>query len=39
LRDCGRLGGIAAAEIIQHYGARPQADLRGLVAESGITLK
>ena len=39
LRDCGRLGGIAAAEIIQHYGARPQADLTGLVAESGITLK
>jgi fructokinase len=28
LRDCGRLGSIAAAEIISHYGARPEADLR-----------
>ncbi|MDA0340379.1 MAG: adenosine kinase [Proteobacteria bacterium] len=27
---CGRLGGIAAAEIIGHYGARPEADLKAL---------
>ena len=29
---CGRLGSIAAAEVIGHYGARPEADLRRLVA-------
>lgn len=28
LRDCARMGTIAAAEVIEHYGARPQADLR-----------
>ncbi|MEA2744062.1 MAG: hypothetical protein QOG25_2433 [Acetobacteraceae bacterium] len=31
LEICGRMGGIAAAEIISHYGARPQADLRKLM--------
>lgn len=30
--DCARIGGIAAAEIISHVGARPEADLRALVA-------
>jgi sugar/nucleoside kinase (ribokinase family) len=29
---CGRLGSIAAAEIISHYGARPTSDLRKLAA-------
>ncbi len=29
---CGRMGSIAAAEVISHYGARPQADLRKLAA-------
>ncbi|WP_129794257.1 adenosine kinase [Sphingosinicella sp. CPCC 101087] len=28
-----RLGAVAAAEVISHYGARPEADLRALVAE------
>ena len=28
---CGRMGSIAAAEVISHYGARPEADLRALV--------
>jgi sugar/nucleoside kinase (ribokinase family) len=28
-----RLGAIAAAEVISHYGARPEADLRALAAE------
>jgi len=28
-----RIGAIAAAEVISHYGARPEADLRALVAE------
>lgn len=30
---CGRIGGICAAEIISHIGARPEADLKKLVAE------
>ncbi len=29
---CGRLGSIAAAEVIGHYGARPLADLKALAA-------
>jgi sugar/nucleoside kinase (ribokinase family) len=29
---CGRMGSIAAAEVISHYGARPAADLKALVA-------
>ena len=30
LEDSLRLGAIAAAEVIQHYGARPEADLKAL---------
>jgi len=30
LATCGRLGSLAAAEIISHYGARPRADLRAM---------
>ena len=33
LQDCLRLGSICAAEIISHYGARPEASLEALVAE------
>ena len=33
LRDSLRMGAIAAAEVISHYGARPEADLKALVAE------
>ncbi len=33
---CARLGGLAAAEVIQHYGARPQANLRDLAAQCGM---
>jgi len=32
LADCARLGGICAAEIISHIGARPEADLAELAA-------
>ncbi len=32
LPECGRWGSIAAAEVISHYGARPQADLKEMVA-------
>jgi sugar/nucleoside kinase (ribokinase family) len=31
LEDALRMGAIAAAEIISHYGARPEADLKALV--------
>jgi sugar/nucleoside kinase (ribokinase family) len=34
--DCARLGGLAAAEIISHLGARPQANLRDLAREAGL---
>jgi fructokinase len=30
---CGRIASLAAAEVISHFGARPQTDLRKLVAE------
>ena len=33
LAECLRLGAICAAEIISHYGARPEADLQALLAE------
>ena len=35
-RTCGRLGALAAAEVIQHLGARPQASLKALAQERGI---
>jgi sugar/nucleoside kinase (ribokinase family) len=31
LPTCGRIGAIAAAEIISHYGARPEASLAAVV--------
>ena len=31
LADCGRLGSVAAAEVIAHVGARPNVPLRRLV--------
>jgi sugar/nucleoside kinase (ribokinase family) len=33
LHDCGRMGSIAAAEIIAHMGARPETDLSALVRQ------
>ena len=30
--DCLTMGAVAAAEVISHYGARPEADLKALVA-------
>jgi sugar/nucleoside kinase (ribokinase family) len=32
LTECGQLGAIAASEVISHYGARPEADLKELTA-------
>jgi len=33
LAECGDIGGIVAAEIVSHYGARAETDLAKLVAE------
>jgi sugar/nucleoside kinase (ribokinase family) len=34
LGECGRLGSIAAAEVISHVGARPLVELRRLTASA-----
>lgn len=34
--ECTRLGGLCAAEIISHTGARPEGDLRALAAGAGL---
>ena len=34
--DSARLGGLCAAEVISHTGARPEADLRALAAAAGL---
>jgi sugar/nucleoside kinase (ribokinase family) len=36
LADCARIGGLAAAEVIRHYGARPAVSLKALLAKNGI---
>lgn len=36
--EAARLGAIAAAEIIQHLGARPETRLKDLAQENGITI-
>lgn len=33
---CGRLGGIAAAEVISHFGPRPQVSLKALAGKAGL---
>jgi adenosine kinase len=38
LATCAKLGALAAAEIIQHIGARPQTDLARLAADHGLIL-
>jgi sugar/nucleoside kinase (ribokinase family) len=37
LADCGRLGSLAAAEVISHLGARPQESLKALALKAGLT--
>ena len=34
--DAARLGGVCAAEVISHVGARPLGDLRALAVEAGL---
>ncbi len=36
LDDCARLGGLAASEVIQHVGPRPQVSLSELAQQSGF---
>lgn len=36
LDECARIGGLAAAEVIQHIGPRPQTSLKALLEQSGI---
>ncbi|MEQ1932174.1 MAG: adenosine kinase [Parvularculaceae bacterium] len=36
LAKCGALGALAAAEVISHFGARPQANLGKLASDAGI---
>jgi sugar/nucleoside kinase (ribokinase family) len=37
--DAARLGAVAAAEVITHFGARPERSLKDLAAESGLSHK
>lgn len=36
LATCGRMGCVAAAEVISHFGARPEADLKALFRKEGL---
>lgn len=36
LETCGRMGCVAASEVIGHIGARPEADLNALFKEKGL---
>jgi len=37
-RNCARLGALAAAEVIQHMGARPETSLKALAEADGFAL-
>jgi sugar/nucleoside kinase (ribokinase family) len=37
-RNCARLGALAAAEVIQHMGARPETSLKALAENAGFSL-
>ncbi len=36
LAVCGRMGCVAAAEVISHFGARPETDLKALFRKEGL---
>jgi sugar/nucleoside kinase (ribokinase family) len=36
ISDCARVGAIAAAEVISHYGARPETSLKTLAVNAGL---
>jgi len=35
-KTCGQLGSLAASEVISHFGARPEADLKELASKAGL---
>ena len=37
-RTAAQLGALAAAEVIQHLGARPETSLKDLAAQNGLSL-
>ncbi|MDE2377887.1 adenosine kinase [Bradyrhizobium sp.] len=37
-RACGQIGALAAAEVIQHIGARPQVSLKELAQQNGLVI-
>ncbi len=36
LKTCGMVGSLAAAEVISHFGARPEVELKGLAESRGL---
>jgi sugar/nucleoside kinase (ribokinase family) len=38
LEDAGKLGSLAAAEVIAHWGPRPMTSLEALAKDAGLTL-
>ena len=36
METCGKLGNLAAGEVISHFGPRPQADLRAMASAAGL---
>ena len=38
LEEAGRLGSLAASEVIGHWGPRPQVSLAKLAAEAGLSV-
>jgi sugar/nucleoside kinase (ribokinase family) len=38
MRTAAQLGAVAAAEVIQHLGARPETSLKGLAQDSGLPI-
>ena len=36
LETCGKMGNVAASEVISHIGARPEADLKKMFAAQGL---
>jgi fructokinase len=36
LETCGRMGCVAASEVISHIGARAESDLKALFAQHGL---
>jgi sugar/nucleoside kinase (ribokinase family) len=36
LETCGKMGNLAASEVISHIGARPEADLKAMFKAQGL---